>query len=62
MKYRRTLDSKDWVLVFAKEEKYPHLLEDNLPHRYNPVTGQIASTDVNVADSIIIVEKMSGTK
>ena len=60
MKYRRTLDSKDQVLVCAEVDKYPHPLEDNQPHLYNPVTGQIASTDVNVAGSIVIWEKMEG--
>ena len=57
MKYRRTLDSKDRVLVCAEVDNYPHPLEDNRPHLYNPATGQIASTDVNVADSIVIGEK-----
>ena len=39
-------------------EKYPHPLEDNRPHLYNPVSGQIAPADVNVADSIGIGAKM----
>ena len=50
MKHRRTLDSHDRDLIFAKVGTYPHL--------YNPVTGQIASPEVNVADSIEIGEKM----
>ena len=58
MKYRRALDSKDRNLIFAEFDKYPHPLEDNRPHLFNPVTGQIASTDINVADSIVIGEKM----
>ncbi len=42
----------------AEVEKYTHLLEDHRPHLYNPVTGQIVSADVNVADSIVIGDKM----
>ncbi len=42
----------------AEVEKYTHLLEDHWPHLYNPVTGQIAPADVNVADSIVIGDKM----
>ena len=33
-------------------------LEDVRPHLYNPVTCQIAPAEVNVADSIVIGEKM----
>ncbi|MCG7883058.1 MAG: hypothetical protein JAY96_15870 [Candidatus Thiodiazotropha endolucinida] len=58
MKYRRKLDASDRGLIFAEVDKYPHPLEDNRPHLYNPVTGQIASADVNVADSIVIGERM----
>ena len=58
MKHRRALDSSDRALVLAEVDKYPHPLEDNRPHLYNPVTGQIASADVNVADSILVGEKM----
>ena len=52
------MDSHDRDLIFAKVGTYPHPLEDNRPHLYNPVTGQIASPEVNVADSIEIGEKM----
>ena len=58
LKHRRTLDAHDRGLIHAEVEKYSHPLEDNRPYLYNPVTGQIASTDVNVADSIMIGEKM----
>ena len=58
MKYRRTLESKERNLILAEVDKYPHPLEDNKPHLYNPVTGQIASRDVNVADSVVIGENM----
>ena len=58
MKSRKTLDSKDQVLVSVEVDKYPHPLEDNRPHLYNPVTGQIASTDLSVADSIVLGEKV----
>ena len=58
MKYRRTLDFKDRDHILAEVDKYPHPLEDNKPHLYNPVTGQIASRNVNVADSVVIGEKM----
>ena len=53
MKYRRALVGSR----LAEVKKYPFLLEDNQPHLYNHATGQIPSTDVNVADSIIIGKK-----
>ncbi len=52
------MDAHDRDLIIAEAEKYPHPLEDHRPHLYNPVTGQIAPTDVNVTDSIVIGEKM----
>ena len=58
LKHRRILDASDRELINAEVEKYPHPLDDNRPHLYNPVTGQIAPADVNVADSIVIGEKM----
>ena len=58
LKHRRILDAHDRELINAMVEKYPHPLEDIRPHLYNPVTGQIAPADVNVADSISIGEKM----
>ena len=39
-------------------EKYSHPLEDNRPHLYNSVSGQVAVADINVADSIVIGDKM----
>ena len=50
--------SNDRGLIEAEVEKYPHPLEDHRPHLYNPVSGQIAPADVNVADSIGIGAKM----
>ena len=47
MKYQRTLDSKDRDLILAVVDKYPRPLEDKKPHLYNPITGQIASRDLN---------------
>ena len=41
-----------------KVEKHPHPLEYAHPHLYNPVTGQMAPAEVNVADSIQIGEKV----
>ena len=58
LKHRCVLDAKDRDLIYAKVEKYPHPLEDVRPHLYNPINGQIAPVDVNVADSITIGEKM----
>ena len=58
LKHCRILDAHDRELINAMVEKYPHPLEDIRPHLYNPVTGQIAPADVNVADSISIGEKM----
>lgn len=58
MKHRRALDAHDRDLVLVEVSKYPHPLEDDKPHLYNPVTGQVASTDVNVADSLVIGENM----
>ena len=54
-KHRRILDAYDRNLIYAEVEKYPHPLEDDCP---NFLTGQIAQTNVNVADSILIGEKM----
>jgi len=58
MKYRRALDCKDRDLVLKEVNKYSHPLDDNRPHLYNPVSGQIASSAVNMADSIGNREKM----
>ena len=58
LKHRRILDAHDRSLIDAEVEKYPHPLEDSRPHLYNPVTGLIAPDDVNVANSMVIGEKM----
>ena len=52
------MDAKDRELVAAELEKYPHPLEDERPHLYNPVTGQIAPASVNVTYSISIGGEM----
>ena len=55
----RNIDiSEDQSMIAAEVEKYPHPLEDNKFHLYNPVTDQFAPTDVNVVDSFFIGEKM----
>lgn len=58
MKHRRMLDARDRALIETQMERYPHPLEDHRPHLYNPVTGQIASSDVTVTNSIEIGEQM----
>ena len=57
-KHRCFVDAQDRSLIAAEVEKYPHPLEDNRPHLYNPVSGQIAPSNVNVADSFSIGAKM----
>ena len=58
LKHRRVLDTYDRGVIDAEVEKYHHPLENHHPHLYNPVTGQIALTNVNVAESIVIGENM----
>ena len=58
LKHRRVLDSDDRHLVDEEVQKYPHPLEDHRPYLYNPVTGQIANDSVNVADSLVIGNKL----
>ena len=58
LKHRRILDAEDRALIDAEVAKYPHPLDDHRPHLYNPVTGEIAPAEMNVADSILIGEKM----
>lgn len=55
---RRILDANDRDLIEAEVLRYAHPLEDSRPHLYNPVTGQIAPSDVNVADSVVMGESM----
>ena len=38
-------------------KKYPHPLEDTRDQLFNPVTGQISSVEVNVANSLEIGQK-----
>ena len=42
------MDAEDRSMIAAEVEKYPHPLEDTKIHLYNPVTDQVAPTDVNV--------------
>ena len=44
--------------MIEEVQKYPHPLEDHRPYLYNPVTGQIANDSVNVADSLVIGNKL----
>ena len=55
-KHRRAPDDQDRNTI-AEVEKYPHPLEDKRSDLYNTVTGQIASVEVNVANSVMIGEK-----
>ena len=61
LKHRCTLDANDRSLIETEVKNNPHPLEDNRPNLYNPVTGQIAPPDVNVADSIMIEETIEQT-
>jgi len=54
LKHRRVLDAHDRDLIAAEVEKHPHPLEDHRPRLYNPVTGEVASEEVSVADSVAI--------
>ena len=45
------MEAEDRSMIAVEVEKYPHPLEDNKIHLYNPVTDQVAPTDVNVVDS-----------
>ena len=56
--HRRKLDAKDRAGIETEVNKYPHPLEDARPYLYNPVSGQIASADVNVADSQILGDQL----
>ena len=58
LKHHCSLDAYDRNLIYSEVEKYSHPLEDDSPHLYNPVTGQIVSAKVNVSDSLVIGEKM----
>ena len=61
LKHRCTLDANDRSLIETEVKNNSHPLEDNRPNLYNPVTGQIAPPDVNVADSIMIGETIEQT-
>ena len=56
---RRVLDADDGALVDKEVAKHTHPLEDKRSHLYNPVTSQIAPEYVNVADSLLIGERMA---
>ena len=58
LKHRRVLDAHDRSSISSEVEKYPRPLEDHRSHLYNPVSGQVAPADVNVADSVEIGRKM----
>ena len=53
------LDADDHALVDKEVANHPHPLEDKRSHLYNPVTGQIAPEYVNVADSLLIGERVA---
>ena len=53
------LDADDRALVDKEVAKHPNPLEDKRSHLYNPVTGQIAPEYLNVADSLLIGERMA---
>ena len=53
------LDADDRALVDKEVAKHPHPLEDKRSHLYNPVTGQIAPEYVNVADSLLSVQRVA---
>ncbi len=53
------LDGDDRALVDKEVAKHRHPLEDKRSHLYNPVTGQIAPEYENVADSLLIGERMA---
>ena len=56
---RRVLDADDRALVDKEVAKYHQPLEDQRSHLYNPVTGQIVPEYVNVADSLLIGDRMA---
>ena len=56
--HRRIIDAADRCLIAVAVAKYPHPLEHQRPHLYNQVKGLIATSDVNVADSMVIGDKM----
>ena len=58
MPHRRIIDAADRCLIAVAVAKYPHPLEHQRPHLYNQVKGLIATSDVNVADSMVIGDKM----
>ena len=53
------LDADDRALVDKEVTKQPHPLEDKRSNLCNPVTGQIAPEYENVADSLLIGERMA---
>lgn len=59
LKHRRVLDADDRRRVDAEVEKYCHPLEDHHDQLCNPVTGELAPAEVNVADAFVIGEQMA---
>jgi hypothetical protein len=55
--HRQELDNKDRKLVCDEFDKYPHPFEVHQDHLIN-VTGQTATSGVNVADAVEIGAKM----
>ena len=58
-RHRSGLDADDRALVDKEVAKHIHPMEDKRSYLYNPVTGQIAPEYVNVADSLLIGERMA---
>ena len=58
-RHQRVLDADDRALVDKEVAKHPHPLEDKRSHLYNPVTGHLAPEYVNVADSLLIGERIA---
>ena len=58
LSHRQQLDFEDRKLVSDEIEKYPHPLDSNEEKLFNIVTGQIAPSTVNVADSLNIGQRM----
>lgn len=52
LRHHRSLDTYDRNLIYTEVEKYSHPLDDDSPHLFNPITGQIANVKVNLIDSI----------
>ena len=60
LKRCRVLDAHDQDLICVAVEKYPHPLKEVRPCLYNPISSQIAPTEVIVTNSIEIGQTMGG--